>query len=262
MGSHILFGGRSNLCSADWSGRRFGTVRVFVAGLIGFTLFSFLCGLSTSLELLVLCRIGQGLSGGPLMPLSQALLMRIFPKEQHAQAMGLWAMTTVLGPILGPILGGVISDNLSWHWIFFINIPVGIICVMATLRLLRVAETDTMQLRIDRIGLFLLVLWIGALQLMPDLGHEHDWFSSSLIVSFGVIAALGFILFLIWEMTDQQPVVNLRVFRHRGFTVSVLARLWIWCIFWQYRTHSSVVANGFGVHRHMGRLSDCHYGDW
>ena len=88
------------------------------------------------------------------MPLSQALLMRIFPKEQHAQAMGLWAMTTVLGPILGPILGGVISDNLSWHWIFFINIPVGIICVMATLRLLRVAETDTMQLRIDRIGLF------------------------------------------------------------------------------------------------------------
>ncbi|MFV8192063.1 DHA2 family efflux MFS transporter permease subunit [Acinetobacter soli] len=206
-----------------WLASRFGTVRVFVAGLIGFTLFSFLCGLSTSLELLVLCRIGQGLSGGPLMPLSQALLMRIFPKEQHAQAMGLWAMTTVLGPILGPILGGVISDNLSWHWIFFINIPVGIICVMATLRLLRVAETDTMKLRIDRIGLFLLVLWIGALQLMLDLGHEHDWFSSSLIVSFGVIAVLGFILFLIWEMTDQQPVVNLRVFRHRGFTVSVLA---------------------------------------
>ena len=206
-----------------WLASRFGTVRVFVMGLIGFTVFSFLCGLSTSLEMLVLCRIGQGLSGGPLMPLSQTLLMRIFPQEKHSQAMGLWAMTTVLGPILGPILGGLISDNLSWHWIFFINIPVGIICVMAAIRLLSVAETDTVRLRIDSVGLFLLVLWIGALQLMLDLGHERDWFNNTSIVMLALTAIIGFIVFLIWEMTDKQPVVNLWIFRHRGFTVSVLA---------------------------------------
>ena len=96
--------------------------------------------------MLVFFRIGQGLCGGPLMPLSQTLLMRIFPQEKHAQAMGLWAMTTVVGPILGPILGGLISDNLSWHWIFFINLPVGIVCVLAAMRLLRVAETETISL--------------------------------------------------------------------------------------------------------------------
>ncbi|KAA5566117.1 MFS transporter, partial [Pseudomonas aeruginosa] len=130
----------------------------------------------------VFFRIGQGLCGGPLMPLSQTLLMRIFPQEKHAQAMGLWAMTTVVGPILGPILGGLISDNLSWHWIFFINLPVGIVCVLAAMRLLRVAETETISLRIDTVGLGLLILWIGALQLMLDLGHERDWFNSTSIV--------------------------------------------------------------------------------
>ncbi|MEE9901759.1 DHA2 family efflux MFS transporter permease subunit [Acinetobacter haemolyticus] len=206
-----------------WLAGRFGTVRVFVFGLIGFTVFSFLCGLATSLEMLVFFRIGQGLCGGPLMPLSQTLLMRIFPPEKHAQAMGLWAMTTVIGPILGPILGGLISDNLSWHWIFFINIPVGIFCVLAAMRLLSVAETKTEKLRIDAIGLGLLVLWIGALQLMLDLGHEKDWFNSSSIIVLALIAVIGFIVFMIWELTEKHPVVNLYVFRHRGFAVSVTA---------------------------------------
>ena len=118
--------------------------------------------------MLVFCRIGQGLFGGPIMPLSQTLLMRIFPPEKQSQAMGMWAMTTVVGPILGPILGGSISDNWSWHWIFFINIPVGIICAVAAMRLLKPAETDKFRLPIDAVGLALLILWIGALQLMPD----------------------------------------------------------------------------------------------
>ena len=159
----------------------------------------------------------------PLMPLSQTLLMRIFPQEKHAQAMGLWAMTTVVGPILGPILGGLISDNLSWHWIFFINLPVGIICVLAAMRLLRVAETETISLRIDTVGLGLLILWIGALQLMLDLGHERDWFNSTSIIVLALTAAIGFVVFLIWELTDKHPVVDVKVFRHRGFAISVLA---------------------------------------
>ncbi len=104
-------------------------------------------------------------------------------------------MTTVLGPILGPILGGLISDNLSWHWIFFINIPVGIICVMAAIRLLSVAETDTVRLRIDSVGLFLLVLWIGALQLMLDLGHERDWFNNTSIVMLALTVLLVSLFF-------------------------------------------------------------------
>ncbi|WP_180183021.1 DHA2 family efflux MFS transporter permease subunit [Acinetobacter sp. YH01020] len=206
-----------------WLARRFGSVRVFVISLFGFTVFSILCGLSTSLEMLVFCRIGQGLFGGPIMPLSQTLLMRIFPPEKQSQAMGMWAMTTVVGPILGPILGGTISDNLSWHWIFFINIPVGIGCAIAAMRLLKTAETPTQKLKIDRGGLLLLVLWIGALQLMLDLGHERDWFNHPFIVVLALTAFVGLIVFTIWELTERHPVVNILLFKYRSFTISVLA---------------------------------------
>ncbi len=206
-----------------WLAGRFGSVRVFVISLFGFTLFSILCGLSTSLEMLVFCRIGQGLFGGPIMPLSQTLLMRIFPPEKQSQAMGMWAMTTVVGPILGPILGGTISDNMSWHWIFFINIPVGIGCAIAAMRLLKTAETPTQKLKIDRGGLLLLVLWIGALQLMLDLGHERDWFNNPFIVVLALTALFGLIVFTIWELTERHPVVNILLFKYRSFTISVLA---------------------------------------
>ena len=206
-----------------WLAARFGSVRVFIISLFGFTLFSILCGLSTSLEMLVFCRIGQGLFGGPIMPLSQTLLMRIFPPEKQSQAMGMWAMTTVVGPILGPILGGTISDNMSWHWIFFINIPVGIGCAIAAMRLLKTAETPTQKLKIDRGGLLLLVLWIGALQLMLDLGHERDWFNSPFIVVLALTAFVGLIVFTIWELTERHPVVNILLFKYRSFTISVLA---------------------------------------
>lgn len=206
-----------------WLAGRFGSVRVFVISLFGFTLFSILCGLSTSLEMLVFCRIGQGLFGGPIMPLSQTLLMRIFPPEKQSQAMGMWAMTTVVGPILGPILGGTISDNMSWHWIFFINIPVGIGCAIAAMRLLKTAETPTQKLKIDRGGLLLLVLWIGALQLMLDLGHERDWFNNPFIVVLALTAFVGLIVFTIWELTERHPVVNILLFKYRSFTISVLA---------------------------------------
>ncbi|OTG80474.1 MFS transporter [Acinetobacter sp. ANC 5054] len=206
-----------------WLAGRFGSVRVFVVSLFGFTLFSVLCGLSTSLEMLVFCRIGQGLFGGPIMPLSQTLLMRIFPPEKQSQAMGMWAMTTVVGPILGPILGGAISDNLSWHWIFFINIPVGIGCAIAAMRLLKTAETPTEKLKIDRGGLLLLVLWIGALQLMLDLGHERDWFNNPFIMVLALTAFVGLIVFTIWELTERYPVVNILLFKYRSFTISVLA---------------------------------------
>lgn len=206
-----------------WLAARFGSVRLFGVCLLGFTIFSVLCGISSSLEMLVFCRIGQGLFGGPIMPLSQTLLLRIFPPEKQSQAMGMWAMTTVIGPILGPILGGVISDNLSWHWIFFINIPVGIFCGLAALKILKPAETLINASKIDKGGLVLLVLWIAALQLMIDLGHERDWFNSPFIAGLAIVALLGLIVFTIWELTERNPIVDIRIFRYRGFSCAVLS---------------------------------------
>jgi len=176
-----------------------------------------------SLSSLVAFRIGQGLCGGPLMPISQTLLLRIFPKEKHAQATGVWAMTTIVAPILGPILGGTISDNWGWHWIFFINIPIAIVCAISAIVLLRKAETKIEKLPIDVWGMVMLVFWVGALQLMLDLGREHDWFGDPFIVGLAIAAAVGFTFFLVWELFEKEPAVNLRVFRHRGFTVSVTA---------------------------------------
>jgi DHA2 family multidrug resistance protein len=206
-----------------WLAQRFGTVRTFVACVAGFGLFSVLCGLAPNLGLLVLFRVLQGLAGGPIMPLTQTLLLHIFPKEKAAAATGLWAMTTVVAPIVGPILGGTISDNWSWPWIFYINIPVCLLCAMATFRLLTPFETAIAKRRIDIVGLLLLVVWVGAFQIMLESGREHDWFASSSVVALAIVAAIGFAAFLIWELTEDHPVVDLRVFRHRGFTVGTLA---------------------------------------
>lgn len=206
-----------------WLVRRFGTIRVFMAAMIGFAAFSALCGTASSLGAMVAFRIGQGFCGGPLMPLTQTLLLRIFPKEKQAAAMGAWAMTTVTAPILGPILGGTISDNWSWPWIFYINLPVAIFCIAGVFVLLRQSETKTEIVPIDRFGLAIMIIWIAALQVMLDLGREEDWFGSSFIVGCAIVAAIGFVLFLIWELTERNPIVDLKVFRHRGFTVSVAA---------------------------------------
>ena len=202
---------------------RFGAVRTFILGMAGFAIFSALCGMSTTLPMLVVCRLGQGFCGGPLMPLTQTLLLRIFPPEKHGAAMGMWAMTTVTAPILGPIMGGTISDNWSWHWIFFINLPVAATCLFISMRYLRGAETATSVVRIDKVGLALLVGWVACLQLMLDLGHDRDWFNNSMILTLAVLAGVGFLVFCAWEFTEKFPVVDLKVLRHRGFTVATLA---------------------------------------
>ena len=202
---------------------RFGTVRWFIMSLIGFGIFSLMCGLSSSLSMLVIFRILQGLSGGPLMPLSQSLLLRIFPKKMAAAAMGLWAMTTVCAPIAGPILGGTISDNWTWPWIFFINLPIVGLCIFAVSRLVTPFETKPIKAGIDVVGLVLLVVWVGAFQLMLDTGRENDWFASNSVVAMAIVAAVGFCAFIIWELGEKNPVVDIRVFRHRGFAVGTVA---------------------------------------
>jgi MFS transporter, DHA2 family, multidrug resistance protein len=205
-----------------WLSSRFGAVRVFITAMCGFTFFSAMCGLSSSLDMLVICRVMQGLCGGPMLPLSQTLLMQIFPKEKQGAAMGLWAMTTLTAPIFGPVLGGVLCDNFGWPSIFWVNVPVAIIAVPLLIAALRKHETPTERKPVDTIGLGLLVLWVGALQLMLDLGKEHDWFESPMISGFGVTAILGFIAFMIWELTEKNPIVDLKVFRHRGFAAACL----------------------------------------
>lgn len=206
-----------------WLAGRFGALRTFLYSLGGFGIFSALCGFSGTLEMLVLFRLGQGLCGGPLMPLTQTLMLRIFPEHMHPKAMALWAMTVVTAPIFGPILGGVISDNWAWEWIFYINVPIVGMIFVAVLTLLRGAETPTVRLPIDFIGLVLLVVWVGAFQMMLDLGREEDWFESTRIVLLAATAAVFFVTFLIWELTEKHPIVELRIFRHRGYTAATVA---------------------------------------
>jgi len=204
-----------------WLASRFGAVRVFTTAMMMFGAFSALCGFSSSLEMLVFGRILQGLSGGCLMPLSQTLLSKIFPKERAPAAMALWAMTTLVAPVLGPILGGSICDNLAWPFIFFINVPIALGCAPLIARLLKRFESAKVRAPIDVVGLILLVVFVGALQIMLDIGKDHDWFEAVEIRALAAIAIVGFLAFLFWELTDANPIVDLRVFRHRGFTAAV-----------------------------------------
>lgn len=204
-----------------WLAARFGSVRVFVGSMMLFGLFSIVCGLSNSLGLLVVARVFQGLSGGPLMPLSQTLLMRIFPKEKVAAAIGLWSMTTLVAPVAGPILGGYLCDEYSWSWVFLLNAPIAIGFGWYAWKLLNRYQEAPRKSAIDRVGLGLLVVWVAALQLMLDEGKNLDWFASTQIVVLAIVAAVGFAAFLVWELHEPNPIVDLRVFRHRGFTVSV-----------------------------------------
>lgn len=204
-----------------WLATRFGAVRVFVWSMALFGLFSGLCGLANSLEWLVLARVLQGLAGGPLVPLSQTLLLRVFPKEKATVALGLWAMTTMLGPVMGPMFGGWLCDNYSWPWIFFVNLPFALAGAVVTWNLIKSYENPVERYPIDKVGLILLVVWVGALQLMFDKGKDLDWFESKVIISMAIVAAIGFVAFVIWELAEEHPVVDLRVFRHIGFTAGV-----------------------------------------
>jgi DHA2 family multidrug resistance protein len=207
-----------------WLVQRFGGVKVFLVAMLGFGLFSMACGLAPSFGSLVAFRVIQGLCGGPIMPTSQTLLLGIFPREKSGQALGIWSMTVVVGPIAGPLLGGTISDTIGWSWIFFINVPVALGVAFGAWVLLRAHETATRRVPVDYVGLILLVVWVGSLQIMLDKGKDLEWFESTTIVSLAVVAAIGFLSFLIWELTSENPIVNLKIFRHRGFTFGVITQ--------------------------------------
>ncbi|HEY0296313.1 MAG TPA: DHA2 family efflux MFS transporter permease subunit [Bordetella sp.] len=205
-----------------WLTQRFGQVRLFLISTLLFVLASWLCGFSPSLEALIAFRVLQGAVAGPMIPLSQTLMLASFPKEKSGMALAFWAMTTLVAPVAGPLLGGWISDNYSWPWIFYINVPVGLLAAWVSWRIYRDRESVTHKLPIDKIGLGLLVVWVGCLQIMLDKGKELDWFESSTIVILAATVIIAFVFFLIWELTDAHPVVDLRLFKVRNFTVGAI----------------------------------------
>jgi MFS transporter, DHA2 family, multidrug resistance protein len=206
-----------------WLMGRYGVVRTFVFSVAAFTVASLLCGIAWSLPSLIMFRVLQGGVSGPMIPGSQALLISVFPPEKRGTALGIWSITTLVAPICGPILGGYISDNYHWSWIFLINVPVGIIVTILCWMNLKTRETPARKLPIDRVGLGLLVVWVGALQIMLDTGKDADWFSSTTVVVEAVITAIGFVAWLIWELTEKYPIVDLSLFKSRNFSLGVLA---------------------------------------
>ncbi|SFM52607.1 DHA2 family efflux MFS transporter permease subunit [Variovorax sp. OV329] len=203
--------------------QRFGQVRLFTTSVLLFVITSWLCGLAPNMSTLIAFRALQGFVAGPMIPLSQTLLLSSYPRAKAGLAMALWSMTTLVAPVMGPLLGGWITDNISWPWIFYINIPVGILAALITWGIYRERESVVRKVPIDAIGLALLVLWVGSLQLMLDKGKELDWFHSAEIVILGVTAVVGFAFFLVWELTEKHPVVDLSLFKRRNFWTAAVA---------------------------------------
>lgn len=214
-----------------WLGRRFGEVRLFIISTALFTLTSLLCGLSTNFPTLVFFRALQGAVAGPMIPLSQSLLLANYPKEKQGLATALWAMVAVAAPVLGPILGGYITDNISWPWIFYINLPAGLFAIFFTWRILRHRETEITKTPIDIVGLILLAIGVGSLQILLDQGKDLDWFNSSIINMLAIISFISLCFFIIWELTEKHPVVDLSLFKRRNFTVGTIALSFGYMIF-------------------------------
>src|SRR5215831_3114069 len=208
-----------------WLTRRFGQVRLFMSSIVLFVISSFLCALAPNLGLLILFRVMQGAVAGPMIPLSQSLLLSSYPAAKSGTALGMWSITTLVAPVVGPMLGGWITDNIAWPWIFYINVPVGIVAGALTWIVYRKRETATTRIPIDGVGLGLLIVWVGALQVMLDKGKDLDWFNSTEIVVLMIVAVVGVTVFVIWELTDEHPIVDLSLFRRRNFWVSTLAML-------------------------------------
>ncbi len=205
-----------------WLGRRFGEVRVFLACTAMFTLASLLCGLAWDLGVLIAMRVVQGVFAGPMIPLSQSLLLANYPEDRKSLALTLLVMVTIVGPVLGPILGGWITDNWSWEWVFYVNVPVGIAATVLSAALLRGRETLTARAPIDRVGMGLLALGIGSLQVMLDRGKDLDWFGSGTVVALAVVAVVALAFFVVWELTAENPAVDLTLFARRNFTAGTV----------------------------------------
>jgi DHA2 family multidrug resistance protein len=208
---------------SGWLARSFGRRRVLLLCVAGFTFFSFLCGAATSLTALIIFRVFQGLAGGGLQPFAQAILLETFPKEKHGQAMAAYGLGIIVAPIVGPTLGGWITDNYTWRWIFYLNIPVGIFSLVMMTRFVH----DPPYLKgkreaVDLWGIGLLALGLGALQIMLDTGQRKDWLGARAIRVEAALCVVGLLLFVIRELVVEHPIVDLRALKDRSFAVGVI----------------------------------------
>jgi DHA2 family multidrug resistance protein len=206
-----------------WLTQRFGQVRLFTASILMFVIASWLCGLAPNIGMLIAFRVLQGFVAGPMIPLSQTLLLASYPAAKAGTAMAMWAMTVLVAPVAAPLLGGWITDNISWPWIFYINIPVGLFAAGLTWSIYHKRDPGPRRVPLDYVGLGLLVLFVGAMQIMIDKGKELDWFSSGQIIALAVVATVSFLFFLAWELTEKHPIVDLRLFARRNFVTGTVS---------------------------------------
>jgi len=211
--------------------RRFGEVKLFVWSTLLFALTSFLCGISQSMGMLIVFRAIQGAVAGPMYPITQSMLIGIYPPEKRGMALALLAMVTVVAPIAGPILGGLITDNYSWPWIFFINVPIGIFASLVVANQMKGRVEQLQRPKVDYVGLITLIIGVGALQIVLDKGNDDDWFSSNFIVVTSLVSAISLAVFVIWELTDKDPIVDLKLFRHRNFRYGTISLMFAYAAF-------------------------------
>jgi DHA2 family multidrug resistance protein len=212
------------LPTTGWLANHFGRKRVFITCIVLFTLASAMCGLAWSLPTLIFARIFQGLGGGAMVPMAQSIMLESFPVQKRGAAMAIFAQGVVVAPILGPTLGGWITDSYSWRWIFYINLPVGVLAVFAAQWLVEDPPyiKRNAAATIDYIGFSLLAVWLGTLQILLDKGQEADWFGAEWVRWFALVSALAFAGFLYWEFTTEHPLVDLRVFKNRNFAIGLI----------------------------------------
>jgi DHA2 family multidrug resistance protein len=212
------------LPAAGWIARRIGRKRLLIVSILIFTAASLLCGMALNMPMLIVARILQGVGGGGMQPLAQSILLESFPPRRHGTAMAVYGIGVVVAPIIGPTLGGWITDSYSWRWIFYINLPVGVLALF----MVNLFVEDPPYLRkafrgaIDYLGFGLMALWLGTLQLVLDKGQEADWFQAPWIRWTAIISTLALIFFIVRELTDHEPIVQLRVLLDRNFAVGTM----------------------------------------
>jgi MFS transporter, DHA2 family, multidrug resistance protein len=211
---------------SGWLANLFGRKRFFLLCIFLFTLSSLLCGAAPSLSILILFRVIQGVGGGGLQPMAQAILADTFPPQKRGLAFALYGITAIMAPAIGPTLGGWITDNYSWRWIFYINLPVGLITLFLVLRVVEdppyLARNKSAGVRVDYIGIALLTLGVGALQILLDKGQEDDWFGSHFIVALVAISSISLVSLVVWELRSKTPVIDVRMFKNFNFAVANL----------------------------------------
>jgi MFS transporter, DHA2 family, multidrug resistance protein len=205
---------------SGWFARIFGRKRYLIGSIVLFTLSSLLCGTATSLSQLILFRVLQGIGGGGLQPMSQSILMETFSQEERGMALGIYGIGVVVGPILGPLLGGFLTDNYSWRWIFYINLPIGIFAVFMCMSFIFDPPHQARRQKgekVDTIGLMLLCLGIGSLQILLDKGQQEDWFQSWFIIALACVSLFCIIFLVFWELRQESPILDFRIFKDRSF---------------------------------------------